>query len=99
LNLGHDRKSRAIVDNGNNGRVCARPWKPKRRSIFELSQIERYPDGGGSSAPNATIQTIDLLRVIIKLVKPGRVAWVRVEMNYRERPSNQQLRAALDALK
>ena len=29
----------------------------------------------------------------------GRVAWARVEMDYTQRPSNQEIRAALDALK
>lgn len=31
--------------------------------------------------------------------KNGRVAWARVESNYRERPVNQDIRAALEALK
>jgi len=31
--------------------------------------------------------------------KNGKVAWVKVESNYRERPTNQEIRAALDALK
>jgi peroxiredoxin len=31
--------------------------------------------------------------------KTGKVAWARVESNYRERPANQEIRAALDALK
>ena len=31
--------------------------------------------------------------------KTGRVAWAKVESNYRERPVNQEIRAALDALK
>ena len=31
--------------------------------------------------------------------KSGRVAWVKVEQNYRERPTNADLRAAIDALK
>lgn len=30
--------------------------------------------------------------------KGGRVAWVRVNRDYRQRPSNQEIRAALDAL-
>jgi len=30
--------------------------------------------------------------------KTGKVAWARVESNYRERPANQEIRAALDAL-
>lgn len=31
--------------------------------------------------------------------KTGKVAWVKVESNYRERPANQEIRAALDTLK
>jgi peroxiredoxin len=31
--------------------------------------------------------------------KTGKVAWARVESNYRERPANDEIRAALDALK
>jgi peroxiredoxin len=29
----------------------------------------------------------------------GKVRWARVESNYRERPTNQQIRAALDAIR
>ena len=31
--------------------------------------------------------------------KNGKVAWAKVESNYRERPGNQEIRTALDALK
>ena len=31
--------------------------------------------------------------------KAGKVAWAKVESNYRERPTNQEIRAALQALK
>jgi peroxiredoxin len=31
--------------------------------------------------------------------KTGRVSWAKIESNYRERPVNQEIRAALDALK
>ena len=31
--------------------------------------------------------------------KNGKVAWAKVESNYRERPTNQEIRSALDALK
>ena len=30
--------------------------------------------------------------------KTGKVAWVKIESNYRERPTNPEIRAALDAL-
>jgi peroxiredoxin len=31
--------------------------------------------------------------------KTGKVAWAKIESNYRERPANQEIRGALDALK
>lgn len=31
--------------------------------------------------------------------KSGRVSWVKIESNYRERPTNEEIRFALDALK
>ena len=31
--------------------------------------------------------------------KNGKVAWLRVEANYRQRPTNMEIRVALDALK
>jgi peroxiredoxin len=31
--------------------------------------------------------------------KSGRVSWAKIESNYRERPKNGEIRAALDALK
>ncbi|MBA2704271.1 MAG: peroxiredoxin family protein [Blastocatellia bacterium] len=31
--------------------------------------------------------------------KTGKVAWAKIESNYRERPINQEIRGALDALK
>ncbi len=31
--------------------------------------------------------------------KAGKVTWVKVESNYRERPTNEEIRKALDALK
>ena len=31
--------------------------------------------------------------------KSGKVTWAKIESNYRERPKNEEIRAALDALK
>ncbi len=31
--------------------------------------------------------------------KNGKVVWLKIESNYRERPTNQEIRGALDALK
>ena len=40
--------------------------------------------------PHAAVYVID---------KKGRVAWAKVESNYRERPTNEEIRTALDSLK
>lgn len=40
--------------------------------------------------PKAAVYVID---------KNSKVAWAKIESNYRERPTNQEIRAALDALK
>jgi peroxiredoxin len=40
--------------------------------------------------PHATVYVID---------KNGRVSWMKVEANYQERPSNDEIRGALKALK
>ncbi len=40
--------------------------------------------------PRAAVYVID---------KSGRVAWAKIESNYRQRPANQEIRAALEALK
>ena len=31
--------------------------------------------------------------------KQGKVAWARIETDYKQRPTNEQIRAALDSLK
>ena len=31
--------------------------------------------------------------------KSGKITWARIESNYRQRPTNQEIRAALDVLK
>lgn len=40
--------------------------------------------------PKASVYVID---------RNGKVAWSKIESNYRERPTNQEIRAALDTLK
>ena len=40
--------------------------------------------------PHAAVYVID---------KTGKVTWAKIESNYRERPTNEEIRAALDALK
>jgi len=40
--------------------------------------------------PHPTVYVVD---------KTGKVAWAKIESNYRERPANDEIRAALNALK
>jgi peroxiredoxin len=49
-----------------------------------------YDGGNVAGIPNAAVYVID---------KKGIVRWARVESNYRERPANDEIRAALNALK
>ena len=52
----------------------------------------RDPDYNGQKfegIPHPTVYVID---------KTGRVTWMKVELNYQERPRNEDIRAALDAL-
>ncbi len=52
----------------------------------------RDPDYNGQKfegIPRPTIYVID---------KSGRVAWMKVELDYKERPTNEEIRAALNAL-
>ena len=48
-----------------------------------------YKGQGLEGIPRAAVYVID---------KKGRVAWVRIEKNYRERPTNADIRAALEAV-
>ena len=53
----------------------------------------RDPDYNGQKfegIPRPTIYVID---------KSGRVAWTKVEMNYKERPTNEDIRGGLNALR
>ena len=49
-----------------------------------------YDDQKIAGIPHPAVYIID---------KNGVVAWAKIESNYRERPSNDEVRAALDALK
>ena len=52
----------------------------------------RDPDYNGQKfegIPRPTVFVID---------KTGRITWMKVELNYQERPTNNDIRAALDAL-
>ena len=46
--------------------------------------------GRNTGIPHPAVYVID---------KAGKVAWAKIESNYRERPANDEIRAALDALK
>jgi peroxiredoxin len=49
----------------------------------------QYDGGRLAGIPHPAVYVIDT---------SGRVAWVKVEQNYRERPTNADIRAAIDAL-
>lgn len=52
----------------------------------------RDPDYNGQQfegIPRPTVYVID---------RTGRITWMKVELNYQERPTNSDIRAALDAL-
>ena len=49
-----------------------------------------YDGGKFAGIPHAAVYVID---------KKGIVTWAKVESNYRERPANDEIRAALNALK
>ena len=53
----------------------------------------RDPDYNGQKfegIPRPTVYVID---------KTGRITWMKVELNYQERPTNEDIRAALNALR
>jgi peroxiredoxin len=49
-----------------------------------------YDGGKFAGIPHAAVYLID---------KKGIIRWARVEANYRERPANDEIRAALNALR
>jgi peroxiredoxin len=49
----------------------------------------RYLKQKREGIPYPTVYVVD---------KAGRVAWVRIDKDFRQRPSNGEIRAALDAL-
>ena len=61
----------------------------------------RVIDGYGLRDPAYAGQQFDgIPRPSVYVVdKTGRVAWAKVEEDYTQRPTNQEIRAALDALK
>lgn len=64
---------------------------PDHRTIDAYGLHDPAYDGGKfNGIPHAAVYVID---------KNGIVAWARIESNYRERPANDEIRAALNALK
>lgn len=64
---------------------------PDHRTIDAYGLHDPAYDGGKfAGIPHAAVYVID---------KKGIVAWAKVESNYRERPANNEIRAALNALK
>lgn len=61
----------------------------------------RVIDAYGLRDPAYTGQKFDGIPhpAVYVIDKAGRVAWVKVEEDYQQRPSDQEIRAALDALK
>ena len=60
----------------------------------------RVIDGYGLRDPAYTKQKFDGIPypTVYVIDKAGRVAWAKVHHDYKQRPSNQEIRAALDAL-
>jgi len=64
---------------------------PDHRTIDAYGLHDPAYDGGKfAGIPHAAVYVID---------KKGIVTWAKVEANYRERPANEEIRAALNALK
>lgn len=64
---------------------------PDHRTIDAYGLHDATYDGGKfGGIPHAAVYVID---------KKGIVTWATVESNYRERPTNDEIRAALNALK
>ena len=64
---------------------------PDHRTIDAYGLHDSAYDGGKfAGIPHAAVYVID---------KKGIVIWAKVESNYRERPTNDEIRAALNAMK
>lgn len=64
---------------------------PDHRTIDAYGLHDPAYDGGKfAGIPHAAVYVID---------KKGIVTWAKVESNYRERPANDEIRAALNALR
>lgn len=63
---------------------------PKHRVIDAFGI--RDPDYNGQKFEGIARPTVYVIN------KDGRVTWMKVELNYKERPTNSEIRAALDAV-
>ncbi len=64
---------------------------PEHKTIDEYGLRDpAYQDTKYFGIPHPAVYVID---------KMGKVAWVKIESNYRERPANDEIRAALNTLK
>ncbi len=64
---------------------------PEHKIIDAYGLHDPAYDGQDSAGiPHPAVYVID---------KTGKVTWAKIESNYRERPANQEIRSALDALK
>lgn len=58
-------------------------------------------DGYGLRDPAYTKQKFDGIPypTVYVIDKDGRVAWAKVELDYKQRPTNQEIRAAIDSVR
>lgn len=64
---------------------------PEHRTIDAYGLVDPAYQGQKSyGIPYAAVYVID---------KQGRVAWIKIESNYKQRPTNDEIRAAVNALK
>jgi peroxiredoxin len=61
----------------------------------------RTIDAYGLHDPATTARSLPAYRIpaVYVIDKNGIIAWAKVESNYRERPTNEEIRTALDSLK
>lgn len=80
-----------IADDGRGRLAFPLLSDPQHRVIDAYGlQDPQYLKSRQEGIPYPTVYVID---------KTGRIAWARVEKNFRQRPSNSDIRATLDALR
>jgi peroxiredoxin len=80
-----------IAEDGR-GRITFPILSDPQHKVIDVYGLQdpRYLKQRAEGIPYPTVYVID---------KSGKVAWVRVERDYTQRPKNNEIRAALDALK